>query len=107
MMIKLKMGRRASVALWIAVMLPGLVMATSMGVEVGAWIAARAGIQRVADLSALAGAMNYQITTDKQAAATSAARMAQLNGGVGTSSPGWNSSTNTLTDNQITVQIVN
>lgn len=102
----LRHTRRASVAIWIAAMAPGLIMAISMGIEVGSWAYTQVSVQRSADLAAMAGAINYQSTTNKQAAATFAARMAQLNGGSGTASPTWNSGSNTLTDNQITAQVV-
>lgn len=111
----LGMGRRASVAVWIAVMAPGFIMAIAMGAEVGAWATAKVSTQRAADLSAIAGAANYQQTTNAQTAATFAARMAQLNGGSGTASPTWSSActlpcsspcTGTLTDNQITAEVI-
>jgi hypothetical protein len=101
-----ELGRRAAVAIWIAVMAPGLIMATAMAVEAGGWAAAQTSAQRSADLSAMAGAINYLATTNAQTAATFAARMAQLNGGTGTTTPTWNSATNTLTDNMITAQVV-
>jgi len=101
-----KLGRRAAVAVWIAVMAPGLIMATALAIEAGGWAAAQMSVQRAADLSAMAGAMNYLATSNKQTAATFAARMAQLNGGSGTATPSWNSGTSTLTDNMITAQIV-
>jgi hypothetical protein len=77
-----------------------------MAVEVGSWAAAQVSIQRAADLSAVAGGINYLATGNKQTAATFAARIAQLNGGSGTATPSWNSGTNTLTDNQITAQVI-
>ena len=100
------LGRRASVAVWIAVMMPGLFMAVALGVEAGGWAAAQVSVQRAADLSAIAGGINYVSTTNKQTAATFAARMAQLNGATGTATPSWNSGTNTLTDNMITAQVI-
>ena len=100
-------SRRASVAIWIAAMAPVLITAIAMAVETGGWAAAQISAQRAADLSAVAGAINYHTTGNKQTAATFAARIAQLNGGAGTASPTWNAATNTLTDNTITVKIVN
>jgi hypothetical protein len=108
-------GRRASVGIWIAVMAPGLIMATSMAVEVGAWEAAQVSAQRAADLAATAGAANFLSTNNAQTAATFAARVAQLNGGTGTAAITWSGSctspctsacTLTGTDNQITVQTI-
>jgi hypothetical protein len=103
---KLDIGRRASVTVWMAVMLPGMIMAIALGVEAGGWAAAQVSVQRSADFSAMAGAMNYLNTTNKQAAATYAARVAQLNGAVGTTTPAWNSTSNTVTDGQITAQVI-
>ena len=87
-------------------MTPGLLMAAAFAVEVGGWAAAQVSLQRSADVSAMAGAIYYLGDNNGQKAATFAARMAQLNGGNGTGSPSWNSGTNTLTDNQITAQVV-
>jgi hypothetical protein len=109
------LGRRASVGVWIAVMAPGLIIAASMGIEIGSWASAKASVQRAADLSAIAGAANYQSTTNAQTAATFAARMAQMNGGIGTASLTWSGTcstpctsacTVTGTDNQITAQVI-
>jgi Flp pilus assembly protein TadG len=97
--------KRGSVAIWIAMLTPGLLMVTAMGVEVGSWAAAQVGVQRAADMAAVAGAINYRLTSDKQKAATFAARMAQLNGGVGTAAPHWDG-VSKLTDNAITVAYV-
>jgi hypothetical protein len=104
---RIALGRRASIAVWIAVMLPGMIMAVALGIETAGWGAAQVSAQRAADFSALAGAMNYKATTNKQTAATFAARVAQLNGATGVSSPTWNSTTNTVTDSMITAQIIN
>jgi hypothetical protein len=75
----LSLGRRASVAMWIAVMTPGLIMVISMAVQVGAWAAAEASVQRSADLAAVAGVANYKNTQNATTAATFAARFAQMN----------------------------
>ena len=118
----MRLDERAGVGVWIAVMMPGMLMATSMAVEIGSWAAAKASVQRSADVSAVAGAINYNARTDitttatrQQTAATYAARVAQLNGGAGTAAPSWSASSTcingsgncpTLSDNQITVQVV-
>jgi Flp pilus assembly protein TadG len=110
----LDLGRKGTVAVWIAVMTPGLIMATAMAVEVGSWMAAEVGLQRAADASAIAGLTNYKSTQNAQTAATFAARMAQLNGGTGQAATSWVGScstsctskcTDTLTDNQITATV--
>jgi hypothetical protein len=53
---------KASIAIWIAVMVPGLIMAAALGLEIGAWETAQISTQRSADLAAIAGAANYQTT---------------------------------------------
>lgn len=100
------LGRRASVGVWIAVMFVPMLMAVSLAVEVASWEAAQVSVQRAADLAATAGGMNYLATSSNQKAATFAARMAQMNGASGTATPSWNTTNNTLTDNQVTAQIV-
>jgi Flp pilus assembly protein TadG len=96
--------RKGSVALWVAVMLPGMVIALALALETSNWYGVQSGVQRTADAAALAGALNFQATNNAQTAATAAARMAELNGYAGTATPSWNSGTSTLTDNKITVQ---
>ena len=71
-----RFDRRGSIAVWIAVMMPGLFIAVALGVEGGSWAAAQVAVQRAADISAIAGAINYQAINNKQTAATFAARMA-------------------------------
>ena len=107
----LRADKRGVVAIWIAVMLPGLIMAISMGIEISNWAAVQVSVQRSADLAAIAGAINYKNNTGaaqatrEQTAATFAARFAQINGGNGTAAPAWTAATKTLADNQITVQV--
>jgi hypothetical protein len=112
---RFELGRQGSVAVWIALMIPVLTMALAFGVEVGGWEAVRMSTQRIADVSANAGVMNYKASLNGQTAATFAARMAQLNGASGTASPTWSSTcssscttpcTGTLTDNQIIAQFI-
>jgi hypothetical protein len=98
------LGRRASVAVWIAVMAPGLIMAISMAVEVGAWAAAKASVQRTADLSAVAGAANYNNSKNAVTAATFAARLAQMNINTGTTTAlSWTGSCTTPCSSTCTV----
>lgn len=97
--------RKAGVALWIALMMPGLVMALALGLEVAHWSAVQVQLQRAADVAAAAGAINYKATSNAQTAATAAARMAQLNGVVGMTSPTWNATSKTLSDNMVSAQV--
>jgi hypothetical protein len=117
---------RATVAIYIALLAPVLAGAVALGVEVTSWSTVQAELQRTADASARAGAIycyNYTAnatpagstsclsttTTGQaaaQAAATVAARLAEVNGATGTSAPAWNATTDTYSDNKITAQIV-
>jgi hypothetical protein len=100
-------------------MAPVLSGAVALGVEVTSWSGVQVNLQRTADASARAGAIycyNYAINnsgssclsnaTAAQTAATLAARLAEVNGITGASSPSWNASTKTYTDNLVTAQIV-
>jgi hypothetical protein len=75
--------RRASVALWIGLTFPTLMMALGLGIEVASWSVTRVELQRIADAAALAGAMNYTQTTNATSATTAAANVAGLNGILG------------------------
>ena len=97
----------------LAALTPGLLVAAALGIEVTGWMSAQVTLQRAADLAAIAGAMDYQSRsctpadlTCAQAVATSAARLAQLNGASGVATPTWNGATKTLTDGSIVVQVV-
>src|SRR4051794_20305205 len=83
------MGRdnRAAVALFIALAAPVMIGVLALSLEVGGWAAVKISVQRAASVSALAGAINYNATSDPQKAATFAARMAQLNGASGAVTP--------------------
>src|ERR1700722_6199533 len=77
------LGRRGSVAVWLVGMTAGLVMAMSLAVEVGSWAAAKVQVQRSADLSAIAGVINYQATGNNQTAATFIAHISHESGPTG------------------------
>lgn len=112
--------RRATVALYGALVAPVLAGAMALGVEVTGWSGAQLDAQRTADVSAREGALycyNYAINNSgssclsnaaaAQVAAMLAARLAEVNGAAGAENPTWNASTKTYIDNQITAQIVN
>jgi Flp pilus assembly protein TadG len=115
----LRGDRRATVAIYMAMIAPVLAGATALGVEVTNWSGTQLDLQSSADASARAGAIycyNYAVNnsgssclsnaTAAQTAATLAARLAEVNGVTGSSSPTWNSATKTYTDNLITAQVV-
>ena len=111
--------RRATVAIYVAVLAPVLAGAMALGVEVTSWSGTQLDVQRTADASARQGALycyNYALAntgssclssgTAAQTAATLAARLAEVNGATGSSSPTWTAATKTYADNLITAQIV-
>jgi hypothetical protein len=111
--------RRATVAIYVALLAPVLAGSMALGVEVTSWSGVQLDLQRDADASARTGSLycyNYAINNSgssclsnaaaAQTAATLAARLAEVNGVTGTSSPSWNSTTKTYTDNNVTAQIV-
>ncbi len=81
----LRTGRRGSIAVWLVVMIPGILMAAAMGIEVGGWGAVQLKTQRIADSAASSAVtyLNNGFTTPSsnyQAAANYAVSMAVLNG---------------------------
>lgn len=96
---------RGSMALWAAIAMPSLLMAAGLGIEVGQIGLARAELQRTADFAAEAGAQSYGTTQNAQTAAGVAADLAELNGASGAASRVWDASTQTLSDNQVTVVV--
>ncbi len=98
--------RRGSVALMTGIMLPVMVMSLAMGIEVTSWSVTKVELQRIADVSAWAGAAKYAASTDPQAATNAAADLAEINGVSSASSRTWNPQTLTTTDNLITAQVV-
>jgi Putative Flp pilus-assembly TadE/G-like len=110
---------RASVATWIAVMLPGVIMAAGLGIEVGSWGATRVSTQRIADSAATAG-ITYLNTIPNQngtpsssslwLAARYATEVAIMNGVHGASSPPSPPQNNTcsvctVTNNNVTATV--
>jgi hypothetical protein len=98
--------KRAAVALWIGLSLPTLLTAASLGIEVSSWSVVQVELQSTADAAALAGGMNYKLTSSGQSATGAAANVAEVNGITGTSTRSWSAATQTLSDNQITAAVV-
>ena len=86
---RLAVDRRGSVALWMGLTTPTLIMAMAAGIEVSDWAAVKVELQRTADAAALAGAAAYNQTATTHSAATAAAYVAQINGAAGTTTPTW------------------
>lgn len=124
----LRRSRRASVAIYVALLAPVLAGAVALGVEVTSWAGIHEDLQRTADASALQGGLclySYEnkipgananntatscgsgntLANVEQTAATLAARLAEANGVAGASTASWNSTTGTYADNNITAQI--
>lgn len=99
-------NRRASVAIVTALVAPVLAGVSALGIEVSNWSVATLEVQRAADIAAVAGMLKYKSTGNAQTTALAAARLAEVNGANGTSSPTWDNTSQTLSDNDITAQIV-
>lgn len=107
--------QRGAVGLFVALTMPVLIASVGIGIEVANWGTVKVELQRAADAAALTGAYYYQANSTQanvaQNAATAAGYVAQINGITGVSGGAgnmtWNSGTSTLTDNQVTVQILN
>src|SRR5258708_824551 len=104
-MCRLAAESAGSVTVLLALLIPGMVIALGLGIEVARWSGAQVSTQRGADIAAAAGAAVFNQTNNAQAAATAAARLAQYNGASGATTPTWNSSTKTLTSGNITSQV--
>jgi Flp pilus assembly protein TadG len=98
--------KRGSVALMTGIMAPVMVMMLAMGIEVTSWSVANLELQRIADISAWAGARQYVVASSAQSATQTAANLAEINGVSGTPAQTWNTSTLTRTDNLTTAQVV-
>ena len=106
LLMKLLDHRQGSVALMTGIMAPVLVMTLAMGVEVTSWSVTNLDLQRIADVSAWAGAAQYASTQNAQSATQTAADVAEINGAAGTSTRSWSAANSTTTDNLITAQLV-
>lgn len=98
-------NRRGSIALWVAVSAPALMMTTGLGLEVGTWAVTKTELTVAADAAAAAGAIAYGKTASAQTAAGTAANVAELNGVAGAAARQWASSTQTLTDGSMTAKV--
>ena len=103
--VRLGSDRTAAVAVMIALTAPVLIMFVGMGVELTSWVATRTTLQRTADVAALAGAVSFSETRTALTAANAAADIAEINGAVGALARVWNPTTQTLTDNQVSIQV--
>ena len=102
---RLSRDRRGGIALIAALATPVLMMSVAMGVEVGHWSDVQLQLQRAADLATLAGGESVGAGASAQTAANAAANVAEFNGATGGSTRTWNASSETLSDNQISVEI--
>ena len=101
----LRKDRIGGIALATGIASPILIMTAGMGVEVSRWTVVKQELQRAADQAAIAGAIQFNASLVAQTAANAAASVAELNGATGGTSRSWNTTTLTLTDNQITVVV--
>ena len=90
-----------------AIAVPVLLMSVSMGTEIARWSATQIGLQRTADMAALAGVAALARNDTAQQAANAAADVAEIDDAIGTNSRNWNPGTLVLSDNNVTVTITN
>ncbi len=88
------------------IMAPVLVMSVALGVEITSWSVGDVQLQRIADVSAWAGAMQYASSNDAQTATRVAADVAEINGVSGSTARTWDVGALTTTDNLVTAQLV-
>ena len=93
--------RRGNVALLAGALLPPLLGAIGLGVEVSYWGVVQVEMQRTADAAALGAAIVYKGSTNTQLSDTAAADIAELNGMAGSPNREWTTTT-TLVDNNLT-----
>lgn len=103
---RLRADRKGSIVLALSLTLPAVLAIGAMSISVADWAATQQSTQRIADIASLAGAMNFVKTANPQMAATAALQVAQING-ASPAAATWNAATGTLSNGQITVQIVN
>jgi uncharacterized membrane protein len=89
-----------------AIMAPAMTMMMSMGIEVTYWSVNQVDLQRIADIAAWSAARNYISSVNSQTASNVGADVAEINGITGTTTRSWNSVSQKLTDNLVTVSVV-
>ncbi len=99
-------SRRGNVAMLAALLIPAMTGATGLGIEVSYWSLQQIELQHIADAASLAAMTSYNGGSTAQVAANAAADIAELNSIPGAATRTWDSGTNTLTDNLITVKRV-
>ena len=102
---RLGRDRRAAIALIAALAAPALLLSVAMGIEVAHWSVLQTETQRIADMAALAGAESYGGGATAEQAAVAAANVAEINGATGTSDREWTAGSQSLSDNEVTVQL--
>ncbi|MDR3416437.1 MAG: hypothetical protein P4L83_09645 [Nevskia sp.] len=94
--------RRAAVALLVAVLLPVMLGAVALALEVGSWAVTRIQLQRRADVAAMTAATQYLAGSIASVAAGSGADLAMLNGAAATGRS-WSGASSTLTSSDVTL----
>ena len=106
---RLLADRRGAVALILALVVPVLMCATALALEVSSWSVNKIALQRRADLAAYAAIMRYQAGDSAQTATGVGVTIAALNGATA-ASPAWTgasaSPANTTTASDVAVSLV-
>ncbi len=96
--------RRGAIAMSLALLMPVVLGATGLVVEVSSWQAQILKLQRTADAAALCAAQLLNTGSTAQVAATAAANLIEMNG-IPAATRSWNAGTNTLTNSYITITL--
>ena len=75
----LRRSRDGSTTIWLCLSVPMLAGAMSLALEAANWAVTQQDLQRIADVSALAGSFNLGSLNNAQAATAAAARLAEVN----------------------------
>ena len=99
-------GRKASVTMMIAMVMPAILLALVFVSDVAVWSVLKIKTYRAAIVAAEAGARSYNLSPDKRMAATVATTLAKANGISTNGASSWNASTNTMTTANIVTAVV-
>jgi Flp pilus assembly protein TadG len=97
--------KRGAVALLAALSMPALLMSLALGIEASSWSVGKLSLQRVADVAALAGAVQYAGGANARTATGYAATLAEINGIPG-STRNWDGDAATMTETLIVAKLV-
>ncbi len=102
---RLVTDRHGAVAITLALIVPALMGALALALEVGSWSVTKVELQRRADQAAYAAIMRYESGDNAQTATGIGVDIAALNGATA-ATPTWSAATNTTTASDVSVALV-